>query len=323
MNGPYRWSSITAADVAAWAELTNHLAAVEGTEDFCDAEDRLEELQDPAIDPQRDTLAAWHGHHMVGFGTVAVRPHPDSEGRIRVGIEGGVHPEHRGRGVGTAVMERMEARGGEAAQRQHPGWAFHFDTGGGLAGSSARAFHHRRGYETARHFHLMSRPLSPSDSSGQLLPSPTSADVVIRAPEPQEEEAVLQAHRAAFADHWGSAPPSAERWHEKWTSRSSRHRVSRIAVDDSGAVLAYSLCGQWVERELYVNLLGTVPSARGHGLGSAVLAHTIEAAAASRDYSVIELEVDSESLTGATRLYERMGFSIKHTSALMRKRPAP
>lgn len=322
MSGPYRWTSITAADAAAWAELTNHLAVVDGTEEFYDAEDRLEELQDPATDPALDTVAVWHGQQMVGFGTVSVRPNPDQEGRVRVGIDGGVHPEHRGRGIGTGLMERMEARGRELAQRQHPHRAFHFDTGGGLADSSARSFHLSRGYEVARHFHLMGRRLSAGESAEELTASPTAADVTIRAPEPNDEHAVLQAHLEAFADHWGSAPPSPGRWHEQWVSRSNRHAVSRIAVDQSGAVLGYVLCGQWVEREIYVNLLGTVPAARGHGLGSAVLAHTIEAAAASGDYDVIELDVDSQSPTGATRLYERLGFTIKHTSALMRKRPA-
>lgn len=150
----YRWSSITSDDVEAWAQLTNHLAVVDGTEEFYDAEDRLEELKDPATDPTLDALAVWSGEQMVGFGTVAVRPNPDREGRARVGVDGGVHPDHRRRGIGAGVMERMEARGRELAQRQHPHRAFHFDTGGGLEDSSARSFHFSRGYQVARHYHL-------------------------------------------------------------------------------------------------------------------------------------------------------------------------
>lgn len=315
----YRWGSITSDDVDAWAQLTNHLAVVDGTEEFYDAEDRLEELQDPATDPTLDTLAVWSGEQMVGFGTVAVRPNPDREGRVRVGIDGGVHPGHRGRGIGAGLMERMEARGRELAQRQHPGRGFHFDTGGGLEDSSARSFHLSRGYQVARHYHLMGRPLRLGEAAAEITASPAAPDVAIRAPEPQDEQAVLTAHAAAFADHWGSAPPSPSRWHEQWVSRSNRHAVSRLVLDEAGTVLAYSLCGQWVEREIYVNMLGTIPAARGRGLGSLVLAHTIEAAAAGGDYDVMELDVDSDSLTGATRLYERLGFTIKHTSALMRK----
>ena len=34
---------------------------------------------------------------------------------------------------------------------------------------------------------------------------------------------------------------------------------------------------------------------------------------------VIELDVDSDSPTGATRLYERLGFTVKHQTASMRR----
>lgn len=167
----YRWSSITSDDVEAWAQLTNHLAVVDGTEEFYDAEDRLEELKDPATDPTLDALAVWSGEQMVGFGTVAVRPNPDREGRARVGVDGGVHPDHRRRGIGAGVMERMEARGRELAQRQHPHRAFHFDTGGGLEDSSARSFHLSRGYQVARHYHLMGRPLRLGEPAGEIITS--------------------------------------------------------------------------------------------------------------------------------------------------------
>lgn len=334
MSTSYRWSTLTTADTAAWAELVNHLAVVDGTEEFYSAEDLAEELEDPHLDPAQDTVAVWADsesgtEELVAFGVARLRQSLDHEGRAGVPLEGGVHIEHRGRGIGTQLMQKLEARGAQKATDRYPGVQYYFATGGGLEESSARIFHLARGYQVARYFNLMSRPLSwnPPDSpdsaaastGGRQLPE----GVTVRAPEQGDEKAVFEAHAAAFVDHWGSAPPSPSVWHETWTSRSNRAAVSRIAVDASGTVLAYALCGQWVERELYVNLVGTVPAARGNGLGSAVLAHTIEAAASSGDYDVIELDVDSESLTGATRLYERLGFAVKHTSAAMRHYQQP
>ena len=322
MTEQYRWSSIKEDDVESWAELTNHLAAVDGTEEFHSAEDRLEELQDAHTDPATDTVAVWHGEQMVGFGTVSVKLNPDREGRAGVGLDGGVHADHRRRGIGAELMTRLEARGRESVSEKHPDRAYHFSTGGGRHGSSARAFHLGRGYEVARYFNLMGRALATDDSAQTILGRPMPSSMVIRAPQPQDDKAVFDAHAAAFVDHWGSAPPVASVWHEQWTSRSARPGVSRIAVDPSGTVLAYVLCGQWVPRELYVNLVGTIPEARGQGLGSALLATTVEAAASSGDYDAIDLDVDSESPTGATRIYERLGFTIKHTTALMRKHPS-
>ena len=47
--------------------------------------------------------------------------------------------------------------------------------------------------------------------------------------------------------------------------------------------------------------------------------HTIVAAAAGGEHDVIELDVDSASPTGATRLYARLGFTLKHTQSAMRR----
>lgn len=327
MKSAYRWSSIDAADVGPWADLVNHLAEVDGTEEFYNAEDLLDELSNPRVDALRDTFAVWDGDSMIAFGVVRVPSHPDHHGgKVDVGLDGGVHSCHRGKGLGTLLMEKLETRGKELSAERHPGVPFYFSTGGGLEDSSARGFHLSRGYTVARYFNLLSRDLSAQDSANTILGGrDVPPGLSIRAPQDADESAVMAAHAAAFVDHWGSAPPAAEQWHQTWIAGSNRPEVSRIAVDESGAaapqgtVLAYSMCGQWVPRELYVNLVGTVPGARGRGLGSAVLAHTIEAAARSGDFDVIELDVDSESLTGATRLYERLGFTLKLTQAAMRR----
>ncbi|MGI8949477.1 MAG: GNAT family N-acetyltransferase [Ornithinimicrobium sp.] len=119
----------------------------------------------------------------------------------------------------------------------------------------------------------------------------------------------------SFRDHWGSAQTAPESWHDHWASRSARMGVSSVALDPAGRPLAYALCAEWVDRELYVNIVGTVPSARGRGLARACLEHTIARASASGDYDTIELHVDSASPAGATRLYERVGFGLDKTFA--------
>lgn len=256
MNAPYRFSTIGLQDAEAWAELTNHLAEVDGTEEFYAADDRAEELQNPRTDPERDTVSVWSGEQMVGFGTVRVPSSPDHQnGRVDVGLDGGVHAEHRGAGLGTRIMEILEARGSELKEARHPGTDWFFSAGGGREGSSARAFHARRGYQVARYFHLMTRQLGRGDI-GLASAAPLPQGLRLRAPEPGDEQAVLAAHAAAFVDHWGSTAPDPEVWRQRWRARSNRHTVSRILVDEAraidspGSVLAYALCGQWVEEEI-------------------------------------------------------------------------
>lgn len=321
MAPAYRWSTIGTDDVDAWAQLTNHLAEVDGTEEFFSAQDLTEELTDGYTDPARDTVAVWDGETMVAAGRSWVKLALDREGQAGSNLSGGVHAEHRGRGLGTALMEKLETRAAERLEQLHPGAPSYFGVGGALAGSATEAFHASRGYAVVRWFNLMGRPTGTVAEAEQALAAVSLPEgVTLRAPSAEDEERTFTAHRLAFADHWGSAPPERGLWAAGWGQSSNRHQASSLAVDAEGTVLAYCLCGQWVDRELYVNLLGTVPAGRGRGLGSAVLLHTIRAAARSGEYDVIELDVDSESPTGATRLYERLGFTGRHTQSAMRLR---
>ena len=313
----YRWSPIAEDDVEAWAELVNHLAVVDGTEDFYSAEDLLEELRGPGTDPAQDTWAVWAGDTLVGYGALAVPETTDHEGTARAYLDGGVHADHRGRGLGTALLERLETRARELLEQRHPGQGAYLSAGGGLDGSGSRELLGDHGYAVVRYFNLLGRDLS----APPVVTEPEGVE--LRTPMDEDEEPVRRAHNAAFRDHWGSGESDAQRWHERWVSRSARPEISTFAVgrggDLDGQVLAYVLGAQWVDREAYVAILGTIAQARGRGIAAAALARTIGLAAASGDYDVIELDVDSESPTGATRLYERLGFTLKHQTAAVRK----
>jgi ribosomal protein S18 acetylase RimI-like enzyme len=59
----------------------------------------------------------------------------------------------------------------------------------------------------------------------------------------------------------------------------------------------------------WVSVLGVRPAWRGQGLGLALLKHAF-AEFHRRGKRTVGLAVDSESLTGATRLYERAGMHV-------------
>ncbi|WP_413543371.1 GNAT family N-acetyltransferase [Citricoccus nitrophenolicus] len=310
----YRWARLSAADVTSWAVLINHLADVDGTEEYLSADDLAEELASASLDPAEDSWAVWDGEQLVAFGLAHCSTNLSHEGLVRTFVEGGVHSGHRGRGLGTELMDRLEARAVERAAAMHPEQPGYLSAGGQLEGSSAREMLLKRGYTVARYFNALTRDLKEAPEL------PIVEGVTLRSPVPADETPVHTSHNAAFRDHWGSAPTSEEAWRERWTSRSNRQDVSTIAVDEhSGEVLAYVLCGQWVDRELYVNLVGTVPAARRRGLAEACLARTISLAIETGLYDVVDLDVDSSSPTRATRLYERLGFRLKRITAAMRR----
>lgn len=309
-----RWGRLSAEVVEPWAELTNLLARVDGTEEFYDAEDLAEELTEAGFTPEQDSWTVWAGDLLVGFGQVRVGHNPDAEGRVRCQLTGGVHPDWRGQGIGRQLVQVQEERGRELAAQRHPGTPLFFRAAGELEGSDARRLLTRLGYAVARYFNELSRPLP-----GEELAEVEVAGVELRSPTEEQETATLEAHTAAFADHWGSSPMSPEAWHDYWTGRPQRRTVSTLALDEGGRVLAYALASQWTPRDLYVELVGTRPDARGRGLAAACLGRTIRLAGASGDYDRIELGVDSESPTGATRLYDRFGFTLERTLAAMHK----
>jgi mycothiol synthase len=312
----YRWGPLDDADVPAWAHLVNHLARVDGTEEFYEEEDLAEELRRTGFDRAADSLAVWDGDLMVGYTTVWAPLTTDHEGHARGYLEGGVREDYRRRGLGARLMDLMERRLADLVAQRHPGVEGYVRAGGGREGSSASAMLAGRGYSIARWFNLLEQPLGPVPDVPQV------EGVTLATPLPDQEEAVRLAHNDAFRDHWGSGPIAPEAWHDHWTARSARAEVSTLALSPEGEVLAYVLCGEYQPRDLYVNLVGTVPAARGRGIAAAALLGTIARAARSGSYDRIQLDVDSESLTGATRLYERVGF-VQQLQLMSMQRPLP
>ena len=92
----YRWAPLTDHDVPAWADLVNHLAVVDGTEEFYHPEDLAEELTSHGVDAARDTWAVWAGEDMVAWTAVGCPSTPDHEGHGRAHL--GCRRGHRARG---------------------------------------------------------------------------------------------------------------------------------------------------------------------------------------------------------------------------------
>lgn len=307
-----RWTHLTTDDVVAWSELTNHLAEVDGTDETYTPELLAEELEEHGFSPEQDSWAVWDGDRLVGYGQIWVSLTPDHEGRARCFLGGGVHADWRRRGIGGGLMDRMEARAAELAAERHPGIPAYLRSGGGLEGSSVRRMLSGRGYAVVRYFNDLTRPLP-----GGALPDPEVAGATLVGQSDDLEEAVRTAHNAAFRDHWGAAEITAEQWRHYWHSRAGRPELSTLALDEDGQVLAYVLAGQYVPDTLYVTIVGTVPQARGRGLAAACLTRTLRLGIETGEFETARLDVDSESPTGATSLYERLGFVTARTFASM------
>ncbi len=315
----YRWGQLSAETAREWAELHNVLARVDDTDEFLEVDDLLEDLGSSSFDSALDSWGIWSGEQMVGLGRVLVPEALSHEGVARSYLFGGIHPDHRGHGLGRTLLEVQESRGLALAAQRHPDQPITLYADGGVPGACVRGLLTRRGYDVARYFAHMVRPVA----SGPVPHRPGVPEgVTLHTPTASMSERLRGLHNLAFEDHWGSGIRTEQAWKESQESRTHRRQFSTVAVDADGEPLSYVWATQWVRRELYIDAVGTAPSARHQGLAGACLARTLDLAARSGDYDVVDLGVDSASPTGATRLYEQLGFRVDRTFALY-SRPGP
>jgi ribosomal protein S18 acetylase RimI-like enzyme len=157
----------------------------------------------------------------------------------------------------------------------------------------------------------MERPLTD-------LPAVRAADLVPFTWDRDDE--VRRAHNAAFTRHHGSSERDPASWQVMFTGqRAFRPELSTLALVD-GAVAAYALVYVYDSdtratgvQDAHFGQIGTLPEHRGRGLASASIAASLRLAA-DAGCDVASLQVDSENVTGALRLYEGLGFTTRRSS---------
>jgi mycothiol synthase len=295
----YSWRSLEIADTPRWSEFTKIVSDADDLDEPYSAEDLAEELDDPAIDPKRDTIAVEDEHGaLVAVGQV-MSPMLRPDGAVRASFAGFVHPAHRGRGIGAELLRRLGRRAGELAAQRHPGAVVRCNTHVGSSVRTAQALLAVHGYHAARYFHALGRPLDnvARTDDPRVQPYDVARDAEVHA-----------AHCAAFATHWGFARPDEGQWRTWFTgSRPFRPAYSVVGLGADRSIDGYVLSYQYQPGELWIGQLGVRPAARGRGLARAMLLRTL--AAAAPDFDVAKLDVDSENADGAGRLYASIGFA--------------
>lgn len=307
------WRPVTEADVPALARLFAAIEAADRTGENYDEADLGEDLSDPLLDAERDTLvAAGPDGELWAYGVI--RGSKTVRDTDRLWLDGGVHPALRGRGLGRRMLAWQEPRAVELHGERHPQVAGELLISVYDTVPSRQALVRRAGFEPVRYFHDMERDLSTE------LPAvpPTPAGLRVVPFDPAYDDATRQAHGEAFADHWGSNPPDEERWRHWYTgSRAFRPETSLLVLDGE-EVAAYLLSYFYTAdaeatgvREGWVGQLGTRAPWRRRGLGTLLLA-TALTRFREAGYQVAGLDVDTENGTGALGLYERLGFTVDH-----------
>lgn len=177
------------------------------------------------------------------------------------------------------------------------------------------AAYERHGFERVRVMQRMKiRCASTCAPPTQALPEGISLQPFVLE---RDLERVVAADQEAFRDHWGHVEqPFAEelrRWRD-WIKREGDDFDPTLwftAIDETcGEIAGYVVCDPHIAGDRtrgYINGLAVRAPWRRRGLGRALLQQAF-AALRQRGCASVELDMDSENLTGASRLYKRAGM---------------
>jgi mycothiol synthase len=255
-----------------------------------------------AIDLARDAWLVELDGRLAGYGDLEVRP----SGRIMA--DGYVHPELRGRGVGSELLRLTEDEA-RTRMRSLDGRVYLQNA----TTAAADALYRPRGYETVRRFRRM---LVELDEAPPPTPPP---GVELRALRPGEEPAVHELLEEAFAGHWEHRRRTFEEYAERTFARDDYDPSLCVVAEADGELAGASLnwwkdVGDWG----WIGTLGVPPRFRGRGIGEALVRWTF-AEFLRRGEHRVALGVDAQNETGATRLYERLGMRTLWEAAVWEK----
>jgi mycothiol synthase len=221
-----------------------------------------------------------------------------------------------GRGIGAAVLSEIERRARALAELAPAGEEVLLHVGSLAEEPRVAGLLAAHGYREVRRFWVMTIVFGAPPPEPALPPG-----YELRAVEVEHMDAVYDCLADAFRDHFGDFEPR-ERWlHSHVTTDSFAPGLWRVAWRGdrvAGALVAVAESSEDASLGS-VDLLGVRRDERGRGLGEALLRSGF-AGFAARGSRGAALLVDSESPTGATRLYERVGMTARPSYATWEKR---
>ena len=261
------------------------------------------------VDPAQDFRLALLDGRPAGW--ARVEHEPSGVVLERAFVTGSVAPDDRRHGVGSALLTWGTERARQvlaAYDHDLPRYVriSQFD----WLDDAARLYE-ASGYEAVRASQEMLRPLE------DLPPFEEPDGVRIVLWDDSRREDARRAKNAAFADHWGSTPTTADTWTQWLDGHGPRLDLSMMALAGD-EVVGVSLNEHYPDdeellgrRDGWIQSLSVRREWRGRGVASALIVASMRAFAEA-GFTHAALGVDTENLSGAVALYTRLGFEPTH-----------
>jgi GNAT superfamily N-acetyltransferase len=279
---------LTLRDAAAVAALIAAQELHDVGEVMIEEADVVADWQRPSYDVQAGTVGVFDGEALVAFAELSS---PD-RGFVAV------HPDHRGRGLGTALagwtQRRARGRGSTVVGTPVP------------TGSPGERLLTQLGYRPRWTSWVLQLP-----AGREIEPQPLPVGHSIRAAESaSDRRAVWTLLEDAFLE-WSTRPRQSyeDFAAQVWLRPGFEPWQLRILVDGAGEPVAAAFlvmagdCG-------YVDRIATRRDRRNQGLARALLADVFRE---SRVHGATRSELSTDSRTGALGLYEKVGMEVTST----------
>ena len=277
--------ALSPADARAVFELVE----ASETHDIGEAAIEVEDIEGDwargSFDLATESIGVWDGARLVASGEVFKGRRADAS----------VHPDHRGRGIGSWLAGWLEecarARGSHLVGQTVPG------------DSSAEAFFRARGYRLGWTSWVLQLP-----GGATVEPQPLPDGYTLREFTGHEDGRVaFELIEDAF-NEWPDRDPSS---YEDWAPRGPlrpgfENWQIRFAVDPAGTDVGVCYTIHAGDTG-YVDAIAVRRDQRGLGLARALLADAFERA---RQHGATVSELSTDSRTGALGLYEHVGMQV-------------
>ncbi|MCE9645607.1 MAG: GNAT family N-acetyltransferase [Chloroflexi bacterium] len=287
-------------DVNAVAKLTHDVAQIEGDASFVmTAEELTNAWRNEGFLVDRDVFVVETEDGQV----VGSEEFYNENDHCKLKADGCVHPEFRGLGIGTALLEKMAERARAEMALADPDTRVVIQSMINTKNEAGDPLLRSAGYSPIRHYWRMEINLREAPEA-VTFPSGLELRPFIKD---EHAIAVWQADNEAFLDHWGSHEFTYENWSKKFDHPNFDPTLWMV-VWDGDQVAGFSQ-NRFRMGSGWVGTIGVRRSWRKKGLGLALLRHTF-GEFYKRGMKTIGLGVDASNPTGATRLYQQAGMVV-------------
>jgi len=285
---PYTARPLGLADAAAVTAVIAAQELADVGEVVIEEADIVSDWQRPSYDVAANGIGVLHGDTLVAYASVIGGDRGDAA----------VHPDHLGRGLGTALARWMQERA-----RERGATVIGMPVPEGSPGDRLLA---ALGYHVRWTSWVLGLPEGSTVPERELPPGYTVREATEADHETVwtvTEDAFLEwsvRDREPFEDWRAGVPlrPGFEPWNL---------RVVTDPVGDVVAVAYLILTGEGDSREGYIDRLATRKDQRGRGLAQALL---VDAFAQARQRGAVKSALSTDSRTGALGLYEKVGMVV-------------